>query len=210
MMALLSRTIRNSIGAAIFALSLAPIQQASAYVIDVYHGIGNPANIGTAITIMQGMAPTATGNANIINFTEPTGSNLGNFGGDSGFPGIAGAADFFGVHVSGLFAASGSPMDIGVNHDDGVRVFVDSVQVIDFSPPTPPRNTFVTSPLALSPGNHTVDIWLYEQQGVTSLEFFERTNGRLTLIPSSVPEPTTLLLLGLGLAGLGFARKRQH
>ena len=26
----------------------------------------------------------------------------------------------------------------------------------------------------------------------------------------SVPEPTTLLLLGIGLAGLGFARKRQH
>jgi len=26
----------------------------------------------------------------------------------------------------------------------------------------------------------------------------------------SVPEPTTVLLLGLGLAGLGFARKRLH
>lgn len=30
------------------------------------------------------------------------------------------------------------------------------------------------------------------------------------VIPGSVPEPTTLLLLGLGLAGLGVARKRLH
>ena len=42
--------------------------------------------------------------------------------------------------------------------------------------------------------------------GASDVEFTQ-----ISVIPgSSVPEPTTILLLGLGLAGLGFARKRLH
>jgi uncharacterized repeat protein (TIGR01451 family) len=42
-----------------------------------------------------------------------------------------------------------------------------------------------------------------------SFEVMDEDPSTVT-IERSVPEPTTFLLLGLGLAGLGFARKRLH
>jgi hypothetical protein len=55
------------------------------------------------------------------------------------------------------------------------------------------------------------DIWLYENTGVASLEFFysDGVGGVGRLVPT-VPEPGTLALLGLGLIGAGFARRRKQ
>jgi len=56
--------------------------------------------------------------------------------------------------------------------------------------------------------NFPADGWIYcsnNPNGTCS----PNTIGAWVATPRAVPEPTTLLLLGLGIAGLGFARRRQ-
>ncbi|MCH9673060.1 MAG: hypothetical protein K0U93_16610 [Gammaproteobacteria bacterium] len=193
----------------VLALATSPLQSANAFFIEVFdfgRGASGFVDMDSAIAAM--VTPVATGSATTVDFAK--GSNLGNFAGDQPFPGAL--PDFFGVHVSGDIVIPGGTAYFGVNHDDGTRLLIDGIQVINFDPPTAPRNTLGS--VALSPGRHAVDLYLYENTGVASLEFFTSdANGAVGALvaaaPNGIPEPGSLALLMLGGLGIGLIGRRS-
>ncbi len=69
------------------------------------------------------------------------------------------------------------------------------------------RNTTITGSFAA--GLHTVEIVYFENSGGASLEFYGRQGTGPNALVQSVPEPTTLALVGLSLLGLGLSRRKQ-
>ena len=195
-------------------LLVLPVQHASAdWIVDVYENLGPFSHIDAAISAMQSAGPaTSSGAFGVINFSQG-GGPFGNFSFDSLFPGNPG--DLFGVHVTGEISLAQGLNYFGINHDDGALLRfggmgTGGIDVIDFPQPTPPINTFGSVSSLFAVNSVSVDLWLYENFGVASLELFhsdaQSTVGGLV---RTIPEPGTLALLGIGLFGMGLARRRK-
>jgi hypothetical protein len=107
---------------------------------------------------------------------------------------------------------------LALGSDDGSELLIQGIQVIDndgihaFPGPggVPKEISFTTA------GLYAIEILFFESQvSAWGLEFCQNVCGIGTPVSGSllyhaaVPEPVTLVLLGLGLIGVGFVRRRR-
>jgi len=112
-------------------------------------------------------------------------------------------------------------VNFAISSDDGVFLTIGEKNVIN----APNERSFATTKATASfqtAGLYALDLLYFEKAGNTGIEFFSSIpggpnsgapTGTVGIVPTSViyhaPEPSTVVLMGLGLAGLGIAARRR-
>ncbi|MDG3002249.1 PA14 domain-containing protein [Paludisphaera mucosa] len=188
-----------------------------------------------ALLAGSGVARQTTATAAVINYTDE--SPIGRFGDDAGFPdslAIGSSRDDFAIHATAtIFIDSAGTYTFGTNSDDGVRLRIDAggglQNVIDDSGIHGATDNFGVVTFA-SAGAYTLDLVFFEGYGEASVELFaakgsygswgDTSSWRLvgdaagggisTVGPTAIPEPSSIMMAGLGFVGLLSGVKHSH
>lgn len=179
-----------------------------------------------ALLAAAALAVSGVSHANVITniysgyTTSGGGAPYSGFVGSLSTPGISFATDTgyswhpfglasFGADVSAsLQVPVAGTYTFHLSSDDGALVFIDGALLIDRGGPHGPSTTDGT--LSLSAGMHAVEVQFFECCGGPSgLDFVIPTDVVIGVPPQSIPEPNSLLLIGLGVAGVWAGTRRR-
>lgn len=203
-----------------YLVAAASIAEAS-FIVDVYSSSSSIYNLSKAEKAMSGV-PDYQVISDVIDFIDDKdrGGHFDtnySFGVDSLDTFVLHATTFLNIETPGVYT-------FGTNSDDGVKLSIDGVDIIYNVDLHNNEDDFYIYNFT-SAGTFALDLLFYENYGGASIELFAASGSYdsfheedFTLIGSPdglsttapVPEPSTMILFGAGLAGLMSVNRRRR